>query len=244
MYLTDGQPNIITYNNEVATYPAYTVLSGITIARASGVQKSITVTASKTAFRQVQVGQYILLDTGDQTSQIIKVIGVNRAEFKIITDTLITVTPVDTTLRIVDTIPFNDFSIYNNGVADVYLNGQPIPSLQAVEFDSMEGKPPVVLYGSSSFQVSNGKVMLPPGSVTGLPGTSTRFAPTTVNALYVEDSKLVTGLLEKNIEVFHNGSRLIETVHYDRNLAANRLDAIGAFNFSLTADIYITIFYS
>jgi hypothetical protein len=137
-------------------------------------------------------------------------------------------------------------TVVNDGDNDIYVNGEILLKGESVKFTKQDTDYPIVVYGTDTFLITNGEVEVSSAFpvIPVVIGSTVRFAPTTVNALYIEDAQLVAGLLEANIEVFHNGSRLIEGVHYNRtNLAINRLDAMGAFNYSLTADIWVTLFY-
>lgn len=245
MYLASGQPNILNYLSQAVTYPYFREYSNILITRATAYDTTITVSATKSAFKEVSVGDYLFLDTGDKTSQIVKIVGINRSEFKIITDLPITVTPSDLVLRTCKTIPYNEFCLYNNGYTDVYLNGQAVSSGDIVHWKDMEGKPPVVIYGQGVFQISNGKIIAPASASSG--GTARRFHPATVvsggaGVGYIQDGRLIEGLSDEQIEVDYNNQNWALGLHYTLDLANNKIEPIAPTTISASAKIYITIF--
>lgn len=148
---------ILNYSNEVITYPMYTEYNDILITSRT-FNNYITVSASKADFKNIKTGQYLFLDTGTQTSQILKIIGINRAGFKIITDRAVSVQALDAVVRVIDFESLQNFMVYNNGLANVYVNNEVIiPSIKAYFTDKVITEP-VIIYGSDSFLLAIGDV--------------------------------------------------------------------------------------
>ena len=106
---------IINYSNEVITYPMYTEYTDIVI-QSRTFNNIVLVSASRADFNNIKSGQYLFLDTGTQTSQIIKIIGINRSEYKIVLESAITVQPTDLIVRVIDFSKKKNVCVYNNGL--------------------------------------------------------------------------------------------------------------------------------
>lgn len=148
---------ILNYSNEVVTYPMYTEYSSITIISRT-FNNIITVSATRSQFRNIKSGQWLFLDTGGSDSQLLKIIGINRAEFKLVTDRNITVQPTDSVLRVIDFGVIQNICVYNNGLVDVYVNNQEIVPGEKIYYTDKTINQPIVVYGSGSFQIAIGNI--------------------------------------------------------------------------------------
>ena len=150
---------IINYSNEVITYPMYTEYTDIVI-QSRTFNNIVLVSASRADFNNIKSGQYLFLDTGTQTSQIIKIIGINRSEYKIVLESAITVQPTDLIVRVIDFSKKKNVCVYNNGVSTVYVNGQSIIAGVKVYYTNEVIIEPLAIYGGGTFQVSEGDISI------------------------------------------------------------------------------------
>lgn len=230
---------IINYSNEVITYPMYTEYSDILITSRT-FNNYITVSASKADFKNIKTGQYLFLDTGTQTSQILKIIGINRAGFKIITDRAVSVQALDSVVRVIDFETLQNFMVYNNGLANVYVNTQTLSPNSKAYFTDKVIIEPVVIYGSSDFTVAI-------GNIEKLPSTSTLPSGTMLFAEGVGDGTdtivipELAGIPEANLKIMVTGNSNytigVEIFSYDSVTGTFVMDG---FNIDIGQKFYVT----
>lgn len=143
-------------SNEVTTFPEYTVIDGR--AKISTGTKKISVTGHARDLLTIQAGDYLFCDTGDETSEVRLITGINRIQRKIIIDEEFTVEPLDTDIKIVKVQSSGEVFIFNTGDDDVYIDGSILaPALEGI-WVNQTGQPPIVIYGAGEFIVSNGTI--------------------------------------------------------------------------------------
>lgn len=150
---------VLNYSNEVVTFPEYQIIDGNVSIQTNKLNLSVTGNARRLA--SIVSGDYLLCDTGDETSELRLITGINRENRKIIIAEPFTVEPLDTVIKVVKVQTVDTICVYNNGSADVYVDGQSIVSNDKVLWNNMVGQPPIVVYSTSDFQVSNGDVVTP-----------------------------------------------------------------------------------
>ena len=154
-----NQPYILNYSNQTSTFPAYETITGAVKIQPNSLRLSITGNARD--LTTIQAGWYLLCDTGDETSELRLITGINQAERKLIIAEPFTVTPTDTNIRVVKVQSANTVCVYNSGVSDLYVDGEVLAAGDKLLWSNMVGEPPIVLYGTGDYQVSNGDISLP-----------------------------------------------------------------------------------
>lgn len=217
-----NQPYILNYSNELVTFPAYETVTGA--CKISTGTKAISVTGHARDLLTIQPGDYLLSDTGDETSELRRITGVNRNTRKIIIDEEFTVEPLDTDIKIVKVQSAGQVCVYNNGAAVVYAGGEIINVDEKVLWSAMTGEPPITVYGTDTFQVANGDIVTPVViEPDGQPLTRTNDT----NILLNLTGTPATALLEAvNIEVAWTGTladgRIASSAYWN-----SKQDALG-----------------
>ena len=177
-------PYIINYSNEVSTFPAYEGIPGQVNIEVQSLRLRITGQASRN-LSDVPSGYYILCDTGDETSQIRKITGINTAERDIVIDAPFTVSPVDTVIRIIQPQPQGEICVYNSGADDLYIDGEILAAGGKILWAVSQGDAPICLYSTGDYQVGNGDIgtasAAPVVNVTNNFSPTNNFAPTNNN---------------------------------------------------------------
>lgn len=150
---------LLNYSNEVSTFPAFEVITGAVNIQTNTRQLSVAGLARD--LNNILPGDYLLATTGTQTSEVRKITGVNRQTRKIIIEEPFTVVPTDTNIRLVKVQSADVMCVYNNGAADVYIDGEVLAVNDKILWTAMAGEPPIVLYGTGTYQVANGDIMTP-----------------------------------------------------------------------------------
>jgi hypothetical protein len=151
-----NQPFIINYSNEVSTFPAYDTITGAVKIQPNS--RRLSITGNARDLTTIQSGWYLLCDTGDETSELRQITGINRAQRKLIIAEPFTVTPTDTNIRVVKIQSASVMCVYNSGASVVYVGGQSLAAGQKLLWGATLGQPPIVIYGSGAYQVSNGNI--------------------------------------------------------------------------------------
>lgn len=154
-----NQPFIINYSNQTSTFPAYEEITGAVRIAPNSVRLAITGHARD--LLTIKSGWYLLCDTGDETSELREITGINQAERKLIIATPFTVEPTDTNIRVVKVQSANTVCVYNSGADDLYVDGEVLAAGDKLLWTNMAGEPPIVLYGTGDYQVSNGDIYTP-----------------------------------------------------------------------------------
>lgn len=149
-------PYILNYSNQTSTFPAYETITGAVKIQPNSLRLSITGNARN--LLTIQSGWYLLCDTGDETSELRLITGINRTQRKLIIAEAFTVTPTDTNIRVVKVQSASVMCVYNSGAAVVYVGGQSLAVGQKLIWGATTGQPPIVIYGSGAYQVSNGNI--------------------------------------------------------------------------------------
>ena len=152
-------PYIINYSNSVSCFPAIQIIDGNVRIQTNSIR--LAVTGHARDILTILPGDYLLADTGDETSQLRKITGINTINRKIVIEEPFTVVPTDTVIRVVKVQSADTICVYNSGVADLYIDGEILASGDKLLWTNMTGEPPIVLYGTGDYQVSNGDIVIP-----------------------------------------------------------------------------------
>lgn len=147
-------PYIINYSNSVSCFPAIEIITGAVKIQANSLRLSITGNAKD--LLTIQSGWYLLCDTGDETSEIRKITGINRINRKLVIETPFTVVPTDTVIRVATVQETGTICIFNSGAQVMYVGGQELAVGQKMIWGNTKGEAPIVIYGAGAYQVSNG----------------------------------------------------------------------------------------
>lgn len=191
-------PEIVNYSNELATWPRYETLSGAINIKAGALKLRVSGNAARNLSASL-VGSYVLSNTGDETSELRKIVGVNRIDRDIVIDAPFTVEPIDTDFNVCSVQIGEVVCVNNNGVEDVYVGGQIIATGGKVTWINMLGQPPIVMYSIGDWQVSNGDIG---GGVNFSPTTNVtnNFSPTNNVSVTVPDG------VKQDIETSSSGA--------------------------------------
>lgn len=191
-------PEVKNYSNEVATWPAYDIIPGAINIQPGELKLAVSGRAARN-FNDIAIGSYLLCDTGDETSELRKITGIDRNNRKVVIDTVFTVVPVDQDIRICSAQVDDTLCVNNNGSSDVYVGGQIIASGGVVTWINISGEAPVIMYGTDVWQAANGELG---GGVSFNPTTNVtnNFSPTNNVSVNVPDG------VKQDIETSSSGA--------------------------------------